>query len=218
MHGSCQRPGPMTTPVFQGVLPKRRRLPHLPPIKTLVFAPDPGYFYFARLRNQKFRFHSTDKYVDSFNKGKKSIHHCHSSIHTVRYTVRHTHTHTMSKVAHSQAGCGSSDCACKAASSSATVKLPKTSKHATHQVWGIDHGNDTESTGLIHNKTNNGHGNGYGSTRGHQESLDFNALLQPGQPGSSSLQDKCDRPGGSCCKDEVVEERKLIDPDVVRDM
>lgn len=114
----------------------------------------------------------------------------------------------MSKVAHSQNGCGSSSCACKAASSSSTVKLPgKSATGPKSSVWGIDApaGTDERSSLILSN------GSKYGSTHQNQ---DFASISRP----THSIADKCDRPGGVCCKDEVGEERKLIDPDVVRDM
>ena len=116
----------------------------------------------------------------------------------------------MSKVAHSQPGCGSSSCACKAASSSSsTVKLPKSNKTTKNSVWGIDAPVDEHSS-LVRSS-----GSKYGATHGqNNESIDFNSILRP----THTIADKCDRPGGVCCKDEVLEERKLIDPDVVRDM
>jgi hypothetical protein len=118
----------------------------------------------------------------------------------------------MSKVAHSQPGCGSSSCACKAASSSSsTVKLPKSSTTAKNSVWGIDTPVTVDETSSLVRSS----GSKYGSTHAqNNESIDFNSILRP----THTIADKCDRPGGVCCKDVVQEERKLIDPDVVRDM
>jgi len=131
----------------------------------------------------------------------------------------------MSKVAHSQPGCGSTSCACKAASSSSsTVKLPKHTSTTSHPkkstIWGIDSPvtvtDETSSlvrpNGTQYGSTTNANGNGRHT--GNNESIDFNSILRP----THTIADKCDRPGGTCCKDIVQEERKLIDPDVVRDM
>lgn len=145
----------------------------------------------------------------------------------------------------SNPSCGSNTCACKSASSSSspssstttttasTVRLPKRqNKNVTRHdpksaIWGIDN-QEGETSALLKEERDedsrsssngNGNANGYNpaknyGTHGRSDTQDLSSLLKSKQ----TIADRCDRPDGVCCKDEVVEERKLIDPDVVRDM
>lgn len=128
----------------------------------------------------------------------------------------------MSGPAHSNQGCGKSSCACKSASSSSnpdTVKLPKRQNDSTSKsgVWSLSNSTEQESSPLLPKSAVPkylSHQPRQYSASGIENSIDSILHKQP----KKSLADKCDRPEGTCCKDEVKEERKLIDPDVVRDM